>query len=95
MTISFEICKELESIQEEVHRFAKKEIRPRLRDFEKEGDIPEGLRKRFSELGLTLIEYAEEYGGMETTSKEIIENRPLKQVLFPKSHVDEFFRLAE
>ena len=63
MTISFEIDKELESIKEEVHRFAEKEIRPRLRDFEKEGDVPEGLRKKFSELGLALIEYAEEYGG--------------------------------
>ena len=49
MTISFEIDKELESIKEEVHRFAEKEIRPRLRDFEKEGDVPEELRKKNSQ----------------------------------------------
>jgi alkylation response protein AidB-like acyl-CoA dehydrogenase len=63
MTISFEIDKELELIKESVHRFAEKEIRPRLRDFEKGGDVTEGLRKRFSEMGLSLIEYPEEYGG--------------------------------
>jgi alkylation response protein AidB-like acyl-CoA dehydrogenase len=64
MTISFEIGKELEAIREEVHRFAEKEIRLRLRDFEKGGDVSEELRKKFSELGLSLIEYPEEYGGI-------------------------------
>ncbi len=46
-----------------MHRFAEKEIRPRLRDFEKEGDVSEELRKKFSELGLVAIDYPEEYGG--------------------------------
>lgn len=63
MTISFEIGKELEAIKEEAHRFAEKEIRPRLRDFERDGDVPEELREKFSELGLSLIDYPEEYGG--------------------------------
>src|SRR3989337_535676 len=63
MTISFELGKELEAIKEEVHRFAEKEIRPRLREFERNGDITEEFRKRFSELGLNAIDYPEEYGG--------------------------------
>ncbi len=63
MTISFEIGKELEAIKEEVHRFAEKEIRPRLREFERNGDITEEFRKRFVELGLNAIDYPEEYGG--------------------------------
>jgi alkylation response protein AidB-like acyl-CoA dehydrogenase len=63
MTISFDIDKELEVIKEEVHRFAEKEIRPKLRDFEQDGDIPEELRKKFSALGLSLIQYPEEYSG--------------------------------
>ncbi|MGE5444201.1 MAG: acyl-CoA dehydrogenase family protein [Ignavibacteriales bacterium] len=63
MAISFEIDKELEAIKEEVHRFAEKEVRPRLRDFERDGDVPEELRGKFSELDLNLIDYPEEYGG--------------------------------
>lgn len=63
MTISFELGKELEAIKEEVHRFAEKEIRPRLREFERNGDITEEFRKRFAELGLNAIDYPEEYGG--------------------------------
>ena len=63
MTISFELGKELEAIKEEVHRFAEKEIRPRLREFERYGDVREEFRKKFSELGLSAIDYPEEYGG--------------------------------
>src|SRR5574341_342085 len=63
MGISFELGKEVEAIKEEVHRFAEKEIRPRLREFERNGDITAEFRKRFSELGLNAIDYPEEYGG--------------------------------
>ncbi|MER3447047.1 MAG: hypothetical protein C4291_09480 [Candidatus Dadabacteria bacterium] len=72
MTISFEIDRELEAIREEVHRFAEKGIRPSLRDFEKEGDVTEELRKRFSEMGLSLIDYSEEYGGIGLTGAIVI-----------------------
>src|SRR3972149_3552012 len=63
MGISFELGKELEAIKEEVHRFAEKEIRPRLREFERNGDITEEFRKKFSELGVSAIDYPEEYHG--------------------------------
>ena len=63
MGISFELGKELEAIKEEVHRFAEKEIRPRLREFERNGDITEEFRKKFSELGVSAIDYPEEYDG--------------------------------
>jgi alkylation response protein AidB-like acyl-CoA dehydrogenase len=65
MTITLEIDKELEAIREEVYRFSEKEIRPRLREYERIGDIPDELRKRLSELRLNGIDYPEEYGGSE------------------------------
>lgn len=61
--ISFGLDDEQQIIQETVRNFAKDEIRPRMREFERAGGMPDWLRRRFHELGLPLLEAPQELGG--------------------------------
>ncbi len=55
--ISFGLEEEQQIIQETVRKFAAEELRPKMRAFEKSG-LPDGLRRRFDEMGLGLDDVA-------------------------------------
>jgi alkylation response protein AidB-like acyl-CoA dehydrogenase len=61
--ISFALSDEQELTRETARKFAAEELRPRLRELEKHG-VPAGLRRRFHELGLALVDVPEEAGGV-------------------------------
>jgi len=61
--ISFSLSDEQEMVRETARKFAVEELRPRLRQLEK-GGIPDELRRRFHELGVSLIDVPEAAGGM-------------------------------
>ncbi|HVQ26251.1 MAG TPA: acyl-CoA dehydrogenase family protein, partial [Planctomycetota bacterium] len=61
--ISFSLSDEQEMVRETARKFAVEELRPRLRQLEKAG-IPDELRRRFHELGVSLIDVPEAAGGM-------------------------------
>jgi acyl-CoA dehydrogenase len=61
--ISFALEEDQQLIQDTVRKFAAESIRPRLREYEKAGDVPASLRKQFHELGLGLLDAPEAVGG--------------------------------
>ncbi len=61
--ISFALEEDQQLIQDTVRKFAAESIRPKMRDFEKAGAVPDGLRRQFHELGLGLIDLPEAVGG--------------------------------
>lgn len=63
MTISFEPGEDLEAIVEAVQGFAADRLRPRLRDFEAAGELPEDLRRECHDLGLTTLALPASLGG--------------------------------
>src|SRR3990170_4341020 len=62
--ISFALTEDQQMVQETVRKFAAEEIRPRLRDYEKSRDVPDELRKKFHDLGLSLVDVPESLGGV-------------------------------
>jgi len=62
--ISFELEDEVRELQETARKFAENEIRPKARDAEKEGKAPEELLKKYFDLGVGMIDYPEDVGGM-------------------------------
>lgn len=62
--ISFALTEDQLMVQETARKFAVEEIRPRLREFEKARDVPDELRRRFFELGMSLVDIPEAQGGM-------------------------------
>ena len=61
--ISFALEEDQQLILETVRKFAAESIRPKMRDYEKAGGLPSGLRKQFQELGLGLLDLPEAVGG--------------------------------
>jgi acyl-CoA dehydrogenase len=61
--ISFALDEDQQLILETVRQFAAEKVRPKLRELEKAGGVPEALRKQFHELGLGLIDLPESVGG--------------------------------
>jgi butyryl-CoA dehydrogenase len=61
--ISFGLEEEQELVQETVRKFAVEHIRPKLRELETAGALPESLTKQFHELGLGLVDVPEALGG--------------------------------
>jgi acyl-CoA dehydrogenase len=61
--ISFALTEDQRMLQELVRKFAEGEIRPRLRECEKQG-VPAELQRKFDELGLALVDVPEDLGGM-------------------------------
>ncbi|MGZ3428630.1 MAG: acyl-CoA dehydrogenase family protein [Polyangia bacterium] len=55
--ISFGLEEDQQIIQETVRKFAAEELRPKMRAFEKSG-VPDGLKRKFEEMGLGLDEVA-------------------------------------
>ena len=62
--ISFALEEEQQLIQDTVRKFAAEELRPRLREFERQGTLPAELRQRFHQLGLGLVDAPEPLGGL-------------------------------
>jgi acyl-CoA dehydrogenase len=61
--ISFALSDDQQIIQDTVRKFAAEELRPRMREFEQAGAVPDALRKKFHELGLALLDAPEDCGG--------------------------------
>ncbi|HYY92011.1 MAG TPA: acyl-CoA dehydrogenase family protein, partial [Candidatus Dormibacteraeota bacterium] len=53
-----------ESLRHTVRDFAEKEIRPVAFEIDRSNKIPRDLLKRIAGVGLTAINYKEEYGGL-------------------------------
>lgn len=65
MSISFDVGEELQAIVEAVHGFAEGRLRPRLRDFEAAGELPDELMRECAELGLTTLALPDRLGGSD------------------------------
>lgn len=61
--ISFEVSEDQRLMVDSVAQFAKTTIRPKIRDLEKAGELPEPVRKTAHELGLGLALLPESVGG--------------------------------
>jgi len=61
--INFALDEDQQLIQETVRKFAADVLRPRMRELEKLGAVPDGLRRQFHELGLGLLDAPEAAGG--------------------------------
>src|SRR5689334_16510168 len=61
--ISFALSEDQQIIQDTVRKFAAEELRARMRELEKARGVPDGLRKKIHELGLSLVDIPEAYGG--------------------------------
>jgi len=62
--ISFELDEEVKGLQDTAKKFAENEIRPKARDAEKAGAVPEELNRKYFDLGVSLIDYPDTVGGM-------------------------------
>ncbi len=61
--ISFDLDEEQRLIVDTVRGFAAERLRPRLRELELGGEVPDDLRRAFEELGLALLDVPEALGG--------------------------------
>lgn len=61
--VDFEPTEEQKLMIETIHDFASSEIRENMREYEKEEDLDDEIRKKFAELGLHLLEFPSEVGG--------------------------------
>ena len=62
--ISYELDDDTLAIQDTVKKFAETELRANLRDLEKDGKVSDKILQNYHELGLSMLEIPEEYGGM-------------------------------
>lgn len=72
--MTFDLGEELSAIQAAARAFAEKEIRPRLREIERNG-VPEALAARYDEAGFAGLDLAESAGGhgLSITARAIVE----------------------
>ncbi len=63
--MDFGFSDEQELFRKTVRDFAKKEIAPRVREFEKKGEYPWELQRRMGEMGLIGLPLPKQYGGQE------------------------------
>jgi alkylation response protein AidB-like acyl-CoA dehydrogenase len=73
--MEFDLSKELKMVKEAVRDFAKKEIKPKVREFEEREEFPKEIVKGLGELGFMGIFVPEKYGGMglDTLAYTIVE----------------------
>ncbi len=64
--MEFEFTSEQKLIQEMVHKFSQKELKPILRKMDEEERIPEKIISRLAELGLLGMTFSSIYGGSES-----------------------------
>lgn len=65
MSLTFDPGEELEAVVEAVRGFAEGRLRPRLREFEAAGGLPDDLMSECFELGLTTLALPERLGGAD------------------------------
>ncbi len=63
--MDFGFSEEQELFRKTVRDFAKKEIAPRVREFEKKGEYPWELQRKMGEMGLIGLPLPKQYGGQE------------------------------
>ncbi len=73
--ISFEPSDDEKEILKTVERFAEAEVRPLMRDVEAAGAVPDALRRKYHEMGLSVLNYPETVGGsgMGLVTRALIE----------------------
>lgn len=62
--IDFSPTEEEQAILDQVRKFAQTELRPKLRECEKNACLPEEILRKYHEMGLSTLEIPQEYGGM-------------------------------
>jgi cyclohexanecarboxyl-CoA dehydrogenase len=65
MTLDFAFSEEQELFRKTVRDFAKEEIAPRVRAYEKKGEYPWELQRKMAKIGLIGLPLPKEYGGQE------------------------------
>ncbi len=61
--MDFDFTPEQELFRQSVREFADRYVRPRIKEMEEKGDVPQGLMQQMAEQGFYGIRYAEEWGG--------------------------------
>jgi alkylation response protein AidB-like acyl-CoA dehydrogenase len=62
-TVDFTLPEHVEALREEVRRFAQKEIRPHVMDWDEARTFPMGVIRQLGEMGMMGIIFPEQYGG--------------------------------
>jgi len=65
--IDFTLTDEQKAMQQMVHDFAEKEIRPRAEEYDESEEYPWDIVRKAAKLGLTNFGFPEEYGGGDVT----------------------------
>ena len=65
MTLDFGFSSEQELFRRTVHEFARKEIAPKIREYEQKGEFPWELYRKMGQNGLLGLRLPKEYGGQE------------------------------
>jgi cyclohexanecarboxyl-CoA dehydrogenase len=65
MVLDFAFSQEQELFRKTVHDFAKNEIAPKIRAFEKKGEYPWELQRKMGQMGLIGLPLPRQYGGQE------------------------------
>jgi len=64
--VNFTLTEDQLLLQEMLREFAEKEIKPRAKEYEKEGTFPADLLKKLGDLGILGMSIPAEYGGIKT-----------------------------
>ncbi len=65
MTLDFDFSEEQELFRRTVREFARKEIGPKIREYERKGEFPWELYRKMGKAGLLGLRFPKEYGGQE------------------------------
>ena len=65
MTLNFDFSEEQELFRRTVREFAKKEIAPKIREYERKGEFPWELYRKMGNAGLLGLRFPREFGGQE------------------------------
>ena len=66
MPLNFEFSEEQELFRRTVREFAKKEIAPKIREYERKGEFPWELYRKMGSAGLLGLRFPREFGGQES-----------------------------
>jgi alkylation response protein AidB-like acyl-CoA dehydrogenase len=61
--MDFTLPEHVESLREEIRRFAQKEIRPHVMEWDEAREFPLGVMRKLGEMGMMGVIFPEEYGG--------------------------------
>ena len=65
LTLNFDFSEEQELFRRTVREFAKKEIAPKIREYERKGEFPWELYRKMGNAGLLGLRFPREFGGQE------------------------------